>query len=58
MILETFTRVFVATDALDTTCAFYKALLGGEQTMRFAYPESPPALVLLANHLLRGTKAP
>lgn len=39
MILEAFTRVFVDADALDPTCAFYRALLGGEQTMRFLYPE-------------------
>ncbi|HVX77834.1 MAG TPA: VOC family protein [Bradyrhizobium sp.] len=39
MILEAFTRVFVDADALDPTCAFYRALLGGEETMRFAYPE-------------------
>ena len=38
MILEVFTRVFVDADALDPTCAFYKDLLGGEQTLRFAYP--------------------
>ena len=39
MILEVFTRVFVDADALDPTCAFYKDLLGGEQTLRFVYPE-------------------
>jgi uncharacterized glyoxalase superfamily protein PhnB len=39
MILEVFTRVFVDADALDATCAFYRDLLGGEQTLRFAYPE-------------------
>jgi uncharacterized glyoxalase superfamily protein PhnB len=39
MILEVFTRVFVDADALDTTCAFYQDLLGGEQTLRFVYPE-------------------
>jgi uncharacterized glyoxalase superfamily protein PhnB len=39
MILEVFTRVFVDADALDTTCAFYKDLLGGEQTLRLVYPE-------------------
>jgi uncharacterized glyoxalase superfamily protein PhnB len=39
MIIETFTRVFVDADALDPTCAFYRTLLGGEETMRFVYPE-------------------
>ncbi|HTO64288.1 MAG TPA: VOC family protein [Bradyrhizobium sp.] len=40
MILETFTRIFVDADALDRTAAFYKALLGGEETLRFDYPET------------------
>jgi len=39
MILETFTRVFVDAHALEPTCAFYRDLLGGQETMRFAYPE-------------------
>ena len=38
MILETFTRVFVEPDALDAAIAFYVALLGGRQTLRFDYP--------------------
>ncbi|MGE5157884.1 MAG: VOC family protein [Gemmatimonas sp.] len=40
MILETFVRVFVASEALDPTVAFYKALLQGEETLRFDYPEA------------------
>jgi hypothetical protein len=40
MILETYTRVFVDSDALDRTVDFYKALLSGEQMLRFAYPET------------------
>jgi predicted enzyme related to lactoylglutathione lyase len=39
MILETFARVLVDADALERTCAFYRTLLGGEETMRFAYPQ-------------------
>jgi uncharacterized glyoxalase superfamily protein PhnB len=39
MILETFIRVFVDAGALDQTSAFYRALLGGQESMRFAYPE-------------------
>jgi len=39
MILETFARMFVDADALEPICAFYSDLLGGEETMRFAYPE-------------------
>ena len=40
MILETFVRSFVDPDALDGTVAFYKALLQGEETLRFDYPEA------------------
>jgi len=40
MILETYLRCFVDADALDATASFYKALLGGEETLRFAYPET------------------
>jgi hypothetical protein len=39
MILETYTRVFVEADALGRSVAFYKALLSGEESLRFAYPE-------------------
>jgi hypothetical protein len=40
MILETYLRCFVDAGALDRTVTFYKALLGGEETLRFAYPET------------------
>ncbi len=40
MILETFIRSFVEPGALDSSVAFYKALLGGEETLRFDYPEA------------------
>jgi hypothetical protein len=40
MILEAYTRVFVEADALDAARDFYRALLGGEETLRFAYPEA------------------
>jgi len=33
MIREIFARIFVDADALDRTVEFYKALLGGEETM-------------------------
>lgn len=39
MILETYLRCFVEREALDSTVRFYKALLGGQQTLRFSYPE-------------------
>lgn len=39
MILETFMRTFVDLEALDATVGFYKALLSGEETLRFDYPE-------------------
>ena len=40
MILETYTRVFVDADAIEPSIAFYKALLSGVETLRFAYPET------------------
>jgi predicted enzyme related to lactoylglutathione lyase len=40
MILETFVRCFVNSDGLDRTVDFYKALLGGEESLRFDYPET------------------
>jgi hypothetical protein len=40
LILECYTRIFVEADALDRSIAFYLALTGGEQTLRFAYPEA------------------
>lgn len=39
MILETFMRTFVDLEALDATVGFYTALLAGEETLRFDYPE-------------------
>lgn len=39
MILETYTRVFVDADALERNISFYKSLISGEETLRFAYPE-------------------
>jgi len=49
MILETFTRTFVDPHALDNTVAFYKALLAGEETLRFAYPETGLTLVAVSS---------
>ena len=40
MILETYTRVFVDTDLIEGAIAFYKALLSGEESLRFRYPET------------------
>jgi hypothetical protein len=40
MILEAFTRAFVDAGALDASVAFYKALLSGDETLRFAYPDA------------------
>jgi len=40
MILQTYARVFVDAEALERTVAFYRALLGGEETLRFAYPQT------------------
>jgi hypothetical protein len=49
MILETYLRCFVSRDALDSTVAFYKALLGGEETLRFAYPETGLSLAAVSS---------
>ncbi len=38
-IVETYTRVFVNADDLDSTSSFYQTLLGGSESLRFAYPE-------------------
>jgi uncharacterized glyoxalase superfamily protein PhnB len=40
VILETYTRVFVDTNSIEGAIAFYKALLSGEQSLRFHYPEA------------------
>jgi hypothetical protein len=40
MILEAFTRTFVDAGGLDAAVAFYKALLSGDEPLRFAYPET------------------
>ena len=39
-VLEAYTRVFVEANDLDTTSTFYQGLLGGSETLRFAYPEA------------------
>lgn len=49
MILETYTRVFVEADALDRHVDFYKALLSGEESLRFAYPEKGLALAAVSS---------
>ena len=40
MIIEAFTRIFIDLDLLDKTILFYKDLLNGQMTLRFAYPEA------------------
>jgi hypothetical protein len=40
VILETYTRVFVGAESIEGAIAFYKALLSGEQSLRFHYPET------------------
>src|SRR4051812_19715239 len=49
MILEAYTRVFVDADELDPTCALYRVLLGGEESMRFAYPETGLELAAISS---------
>jgi len=48
-ILETFTRPFVGPDALDDTVVFYKVLLNGQETLRFAYPEAGLTLAAVSS---------
>jgi hypothetical protein len=52
MIEEAYTRVFVDADAIDRTIAFYKALLSGKQTLRFAYPETGLELAAVSSRHL------
>jgi hypothetical protein len=40
VILETYTRVYVDSDSIEDAIAFYKALLSGEESLRFRYPET------------------
>jgi uncharacterized glyoxalase superfamily protein PhnB len=49
MILEAYTRVFVDENALDATIAFYRDLLDGVETMRFAYPETGLSLAAVSS---------
>lgn len=39
MILEAYTRIFVEEDAHDQANVFYRTLLAGKETLRFAYRE-------------------
>lgn len=49
MILETYTRIFVDEGALDRTCVFYRTLLGGQETLRFAYPDAGLKLAAISS---------
>jgi hypothetical protein len=49
MILETFVRVLVDADELEPTRSFYCTLLGGEETMRFPYPDKGLHLVAVSS---------
>jgi uncharacterized glyoxalase superfamily protein PhnB len=49
MIREAYLRVFVDPDGLEPTDAFYRSLLGGEQTMRFTYPEMGLELAVVSS---------
>ena len=52
MIEEAYTRVFVDADAINSSIAFYKALLSGEQTLRFAYPAAGLELAAVSSRSL------
>ena len=49
MMLETYTRVFVDAEDFLRTIAFYMDLLSGQQTMRFAYPETGLELAAISS---------
>ena len=38
MIIETFVRIFIDAELLETTILFYEELLDGKLTLRFAHP--------------------
>jgi hypothetical protein len=48
-ILETYTRVFVDAGALERTIDFYRELLHGEVSLRFAYPETDLELAAVSS---------
>jgi uncharacterized glyoxalase superfamily protein PhnB len=52
MILEAYTRIFVEAEALNRAVDFYKALLSGEQTLRFAYPDAGLELAAVSSSKL------
>ena len=52
MVIETFTRVFVEAERLDATVGFYRALLDGEETLRFALPEAGLELAAVSSKAL------
>jgi len=49
MILEAYARVFVDADAIEGAISFYKSLLSGEETLRFAYPETGLELAAISS---------
>lgn len=49
MILETYLRVFVDPSALENTIAFYRILLSGEVSLRFADPGNELELVAISS---------
>jgi uncharacterized glyoxalase superfamily protein PhnB len=52
MILETYTRVFVESEALNRAVDFYKTLLSGKETLRFAYPDAALELAAVSSSTL------
>jgi uncharacterized glyoxalase superfamily protein PhnB len=52
MILETYTRVFVDSEALNRAVDFYKTLLSGKETLRFAYPDAGLELAAVSSSTL------
>jgi hypothetical protein len=57
MVLESCIRFFVDADTLDRTSAFYRSLLAGEETLRFAYPDAHLQLAAVSSPPERGGPA-
>lgn len=52
MILETYVRVFVDPGVLDRTIDFYRSLLSGVVSLRFAYPQQELELAAVSSEKL------
>lgn len=49
LVKETYTRIFVDTGELESAVSFYQALLAGEESLRFDYPEKSLKLAAVSS---------